>query len=152
MSSILSTSPYVPSPDLLWALRFDQFTLVSQLCLTLCNPMNCNMPGFPVHHQLPEFTQTQLHWVSDAIQSSHPLSSPSPPTFNFSQNQGLFQWVISSHRVAKVMEFQLQHQSFSSRTSENRNLLFPFSQLAPVLLNWRMEWSSFWNSFRKCFQ
>ena len=73
-------------------------------------PMHCSTPSFPVHHQLPEFTQT--HWVSDAIQPSHPLLSPSPPTFNLSQHQGLFQWVSSSNQVAKVLEFQLQHQSF----------------------------------------
>ena len=69
-------------------------------------------PGLPVHHQLPESTQTHIHWVGDAIQTSHPLSSPSPPTFNLSQNQGLFQWVSSLHQVAKVLEFQRQHQSF----------------------------------------
>ena len=75
-------------------------------------PMNCSMPGFPVHHQLPEFTQTHVHWVGDAIQPSHPLSSPSPPDFNLSQHQGLFWWVSFSHQVAKVLEFQLQGQSF----------------------------------------
>ena len=69
-------------------------------------------PGLPVHHKLPEFTQTHAHWVGDAIQSSHLLSSPSPPAPNPSQHQGLFQWVNSSHEVAKVSEFQLQHQSF----------------------------------------
>ena len=74
--------------------------------------MDCSTPGLPVHHQLPEFTQTHAHWVSDAIQSSHPLSSPSPSAFNLSQHQSLFKWVSSSHQVAKVMEFQLQHQSF----------------------------------------
>ena len=71
-----------------------------------------NTPGLPVHHKLPEFTQTHVHWVSDAIQPSHPLLSPSPPAPNPSQHQGLFQWVNSSHEVAKVSEFQLQHQSF----------------------------------------
>ena len=80
--------------------------------LTLCDPMDCSMPGFPVHHQLPEFTQTHVHWVGDAIQPSHPLSSPFPPAFNLSQHQGLFQWVSSSHLVAKVLGLQLQHQSF----------------------------------------
>ena len=69
-------------------------------------------PGFPVHHQLPEFTQSDVHQVGDAIQPSHPLSSPSPPTFNLSHHQGLFKWVSSSHQVAKVLEFQLQYQSF----------------------------------------
>ena len=89
-----------------------QFTSVAQSCRTLCNPMNCSIAGLPVHHQLPEFTQTHAHQVGDAIQPSHPLSSPSPPAPNPSQHQGLFQWVDSSHEVAKVLEFQLQHQSF----------------------------------------
>ena len=77
----------------------------------LCNPMDCSTPGLPVHHQIPEFTQTHVHWVGDAMQPSHPLSSPSPPTFSLSQHQGLFWWVNSSNQVAKVLEFQLQHQS-----------------------------------------
>ena len=89
-----------------------RFSSVAQLCPTLCDPMNHSMPGLPVHHQLPEFTQTHVHWVSDAIQPSHPLSSPSPPTFKLSQHQGLFKWVSSSHQVTKGLEFQLQHQSF----------------------------------------
>ena len=89
-----------------------QFSSVTQLCLTLCNPMDCSVPGLPVHHQLPEFTQTHIHWVSDAIQPSHPLPTLSPPAHNFSQDQGLFKWVSSSHQVAKLLEFQLHHQSF----------------------------------------
>ena len=95
-----------------------QFSSVTQSCPTLCDPMNHSMPGLPIHHQLPESTQTHVHWVGDAIQPSHPLSSPSPPAPNPSQHQGLFQWVSSSHQVAKVLEFQLQHQSFqwTSRT------------------------------------
>ena len=72
----------------------------------LCDPMDCSTSGLPVHHQLPEFTQTHVHWVGDAIQPSHPLSSPSSPSFNFSQHQGLFKWVSSSHHAAKVLEFQ----------------------------------------------
>ena len=88
-----------------------QFSSVTQSCPTLCDPINCSMPGLPVHHQLPEFTQTHIHWVGDAIQPSHPLSFPSPPAPNPSQHQSLFQWVNSSHEVAKVLEFQLQHQS-----------------------------------------
>ena len=88
-----------------------KFSSVAQLCPTLCNPMNRTTPGLPVHHQLLEFTQTHVHQVGDAIQPSHPLLSPSLPTFNPSQHQGLFQWVNSSHEVAKVLEFQLQHQS-----------------------------------------
>ena len=84
-----------------------QIRSVVQSCPTLCDPMNRSTPGLPVHHQLPEFTQTQVHRVSDAIQPSHPLSSPSPPAPNPSQNQSLFQRVNSSHEVAKVLEFQL---------------------------------------------
>ena len=74
--------------------------------------MDCSTPGFPVHHQLLESTQTHDHWVGSAIQPSHPLSSPSPPALNLSQHQGLFKWVSSSHQVARVLEFHLQHQSF----------------------------------------
>ena len=80
----------------------------------LCDPMDCSMPGLPVHHQLLELTQTHVHWVGDAIQPTHPLLSPSPPAFNLSQHQGLFQWVSSLHQVAKILEFQLWHQSFQS--------------------------------------
>ena len=89
-----------------------QFSSADQPCPTLCDPMNRSTPGLPVHHQLPEFIQTQVHRVGDVIQPSHPLSSPSPPVPNPSQHQGLFQWVNSSHEVAKVLEFQFQHQSF----------------------------------------
>ena len=89
-----------------------QFSSVVQSCPTLCNPMYCSTLGFPVHHQLPELTQTHVNRDGDATQPSHPLSSPSPPAFNLSQHQGLFQWVSSLHQVAKVLEFQLQHQSF----------------------------------------
>ena len=88
------------------------FSLVAQLCPTLCDPMECSTPGFPVHHQLPELTQTRVHCVGDVIQPSHPLSSPSPPAFNLSQHQGLCQWVGSLHQVAKILELQFQHQSF----------------------------------------
>ena len=77
-----------------------QFSSVTQSCPTLCDPMNCSTPGLPVHHQLPEFTQTHVHWVSDAIQPSHPLLFPSPPTLNLSQHQDLFKWVSSLHQVA----------------------------------------------------
>ena len=80
---------------------------VAQSCPTLCDPMNRSTPGLPVQHQLPEFTETHVHRVSDAIQPSHPLSSPSPSATNPSQHQSLFQWVNSSHEVAKVLEFQL---------------------------------------------
>ena len=88
-----------------------QFSSVADSCPTFCDHMDCRRPGFPVHHQIPELTQTHVHRVSDAIQLSHSLLSPSP-TFNLFQHQGLFQWVSSLHQVAKVLEFQLQHQSF----------------------------------------
>ena len=89
-----------------------KFSSLTQSCLTLRNPMNHSTPGLPVHHQLLEPTQSHVHWVGDAIQPSYPLSSTSPPTLNLSQHQGLFKWVSSFHQVAKVLEFQLQHQSF----------------------------------------
>ena len=89
-----------------------QFSSLAQLCPTLCDPMGFRTPGFPVHHQLLELAQTHVHRVSDAIQPSHPLLSPSPPAFSLSQHQGVFQGVSSLHQVAKVLEFQLQHQSF----------------------------------------
>ena len=102
-----------------------QFSSVAQSCLTLCNPINCSTPGLFVHHQLPEFTQTHVHQVGDAIQPFHPRSSPSPPVPNPSQHQDLFQWVNSSHDMAKILEFQLQHQSF---------------QWTPELISFRMDW------------
>ena len=92
---------------LLVILSAPQFSTVTQSCPTLCDPMNHSTPGLPIHHQLPEFTQTHVHRVSDAIQPSHPGSSLSPPAPNPSQHQSLFQWVNSSHEVAKVLEFQL---------------------------------------------
>ena len=93
----------------LWQLKMSpvQFSSVTQSCPTLCDPMNRSTPGLPVHHRFPEFTQTHIHRVSNTIQPSHPLSSPSPPAPNPSQHQSLFQWVNSSHEVAKVLEFQL---------------------------------------------
>ena len=91
----------------LHSVSYIPFSSVAQLCPTLCNPMNRSTPGLPVHHQLPEFTQTHVHRIGDAIQPSHPLSSPSPPALNPSQHQSLFQWVNSLHEVAKVLEFQL---------------------------------------------
>ena len=89
-----------------------QFSSVAQLCVTLCDPMDLSTPAFPLQHQLSEFTQTHVHWVGDAIELSHPVLSPSPPSLNHSQHQGLFKWVSSLHQVAKILEFQLQHQSF----------------------------------------
>ena len=105
-------------PSIVWWLVISsavyhlQFSSVAQSCLTHCDPMDCRMPGLPGHLQLPEFTQTHVHWVSDAIQLSYPLLSPFPPAFNHNQHQSLFKWVNSWHQVAKVLEFWLQHQSF----------------------------------------
>ena len=93
----------------------------AQLCLTLCDPMDCSTPGFSVYHQIPELAQTHVHRVSDAIQPSHPLSSPSPPAFYLSQHQGLFQWVSSLHQVAKILKF-----SFSISPSNEYSGLISF--------------------------
>ena len=99
-------SAFLLQGTLLLDLDLSQFSSVAQSWPTFCDSMNRNMPGLPVHHQLPEFTQTHVHQVGDAIQPSHPLLSPSPAP-NPSQHQSLFQWVNSSHQVAKVLEFQL---------------------------------------------
>ena len=107
---LIYISVFVPIPyclDDCGFVRSDQIRSVAQSCLTLCDPMNHSTPGLPVHHQLPEFTQTHIRRASDAIQPSHPLSSPSPLAPNPSQHQSLFQWVNSLHEVAKVLEFQL---------------------------------------------
>ena len=104
---------------------FLQVSSVAQSCPTLCDLMDCSMPGFPVHYQLPELAQIHVHLVSDTIQPSHPLSSPSPPAFDLSQHQGLFQWVSSSNQVAKVLALQLQHQSF---------------QWYSALISFRIDW------------
>ena len=120
VSDLMTTTP---PPCLQWFWGFhgpgDKFTWlhlvkflcfyccsVAKLCPTLCDPMDCSTQGFPVHYQLMELTQTQVHQVHDATQLSHPLSSSSPPTFNISQHQGLFKWVSSLHQVAKTLEFQ----------------------------------------------
>ena len=102
-----------------------QFSSVAQSCLTLCDPMNCSTPGLPVHHQLSEFTQTHVRWVTDSIQPSHPLSSPSPPAPNPSQHKSPFQWVNSLHEVAKYWSF-----SFSIIPSKEH----------PGLISFRMDW------------
>ena len=99
-----SYSPQCPIIDMSTIFSWVQFSC--SVLSTLCNPMNRSTPGLPVHHQLPEFTQIHAHRVSDAIQPSHPLSSLSPPAPNPSQHQSLFQWVSSSHEMAKVLEFQ----------------------------------------------
>ena len=101
-----------------------QFSLVAQSFPTLCDPMDCSRPGFPVHHQLLELAQTHVHQVGNAIQLSHPLLSPSP-AFNLFQHQGLFQWVSFSHQVAKVLEFQLQDQCSNDYSG---------------LISFRMDW------------
>ena len=99
------------------------FSSVIQSYPTLCDPMNHSTPGLPVHHQLPGFTQAHVHWVCDATQPSHALSSPYPPALNLSQHQGLFKWVSSSHQVAKVLEFQLQNQPFQWIPRQDWSLL-----------------------------
>ena len=105
--------PYLPTCPIgftLASLHICCHCSVTQSCPTRCNPVDCSMTGFPVLHHLLEFAQTHVHWINDAIQSFHPLSSPPPSALNLSQHQGLLQWVGSSHQVAKVL--QLQHQSF----------------------------------------
>ena len=92
--------------------RVSLFCSVAQSFSTLCDPVDYSTPGLPVHHQLPKPTQTYVHQINDAIQTSQPLSSPAPPAFSLSSQQGLFQWVSSLHQVARVLEFQLQHQYF----------------------------------------
>ena len=117
-------SPHSPNPhSTLWGLIWNismkkgrRFSSVAQSCLTLCHLMDFSTPGLPVHHQLPELTQTHVHWVSDAIQPSHSLSSSYPPTLNLFQHQGLFQWVSSLHQVAKLLEFQHQYFQWIFRT------------------------------------
>ena len=119
-----------------------QFSSVAQSCPTLCDPMNRSTPGLPVHHQLPGFTQTHIHRVSDAIQPSHPLSSPSPPAPNPSQHQSLFQRVSSLHEVAKVLEFRLQHHSLQSNPRadllQNASFIIPF-----CMVPWRNQFYFF---------
>ena len=120
--------------------KSDQFSSVVQSCLILCGPMECSMPGLPVHHQLLEYTQTNLHWVSDAIQSSHPLSSPSPPALNLSQYQGLFQWVSSSHQLAKVLAI---NDCDNSKLTERKTNLHDH-----LIRSGKITWEnsiSFWN-------
>ena len=95
-----------------WAHQVLSWFSVAKSDMTLHNLMDCSKPGFPVHHQLLELVQTHVHRVDEAIQPSHPLLSPSPPVFHLSQHQGLFKWVSSSHQVVKILELQLQHQSF----------------------------------------
>ena len=113
-----------------------QFTSVAQSCLTLWDPMDCSTPGFPVHHQLPELAQTHVHWISDAIQPSHPLSSLSPPAFKLSQNQGLFQWVSSSHQVNSKLHRE-----------KNERGIYNFTRSVP----WYIEYSALDTFISKLF-
>ena len=124
-SQSFQTSPLTEKKKKIsWGICF-KFSPVTQSCLTLCNPMYCSTPVLSVHHQLLESTQTQDHWVGDAIQQSHPLSSPSPLTFNLSRHQSLFQRVSSSYQVAKLLDF-----SFSTSPSNE------YSGLISFRINW----------------
>ena len=107
-----SSSTATPGLGLIFSPGTLLYCSVTQSCLTPGNPMDCSTPGFPVLHYFLEFAQTHVHGVGDATQSLHPLSSPSPLALSLSQHQNLFQWVSSSHQVAKILEFQLQHQCF----------------------------------------
>ena len=109
------------------------FVVQSLTHVWLCHAMDCSMPAFPVLHHLPEFAQTHVHWVSDAIQPSHPLSSSSPPAFSLSQHEGLFLWVSSSHQVAKGLELQLQHQSLQ--------WIFNECSWALAFLKWKLHFT-----------
>ena len=97
---------------MVWLNQYLLLLLIDKLCLTLCGPIDCTMPGFPVLHCLLEFAQTHVCWVDNVIQPSHPFSPPSCPILNLSQHQGLFQWLDSYHQVVKVLELQLRHESF----------------------------------------
>ena len=110
-----------------------QFSSVAQSCPTLCDPINRSTPVLPVHHQLPEFTQAHVHRVGDAIQPSYPLSSPSPPASNPSQHQGLFQWVNSSHEVAKLSSIRLVVFPTSEK-EENEKLLWKKKPTFPIIV------------------
>ena len=118
-TELMASSSWTFKPSEIWEIncyclnhQFIQFSSVTQSCPILCDPMKCSTLGLPVYHQLPASTHTYLHWVGDASQPSHPLLSPCPPALNLCQHQGLFKWVNSLYQVAKVLEFQLQHQSF----------------------------------------
>ena len=119
-----------------------EFNSVAQLCPTLCDPVDCSTLGFPVHHQQPELAQAHIHRVSDAIQSSHPLSSPSPSTFNLSQHQGLFQWVSSSHQVAKVLGDcrELVHKYWRKADYPVQDMIAWFQERPPQnILHWYID-------------
>ena len=118
--------------------------VVGQSCTALCDTMDCSMPGFPVLHHLPEFAKTHVHWVTAAIQISHPLSPASSPALNLSQHQGLLQWLSSSHQVARDLELQLQHQSFQWIFSVD--LLAVLGTLKSLLQHRRSKASILWHS------
>ena len=120
--SLMSGAPRqsLVDPGALLKCQSVQFSSVAQSCPILCYPMDCSMPGLPVHHQLLELTKTHVHWVSDAIQLTHPLSSPTRPAFNLSKHQGVFQWVSSLHQVAKYWGFRLS----ISPSNEYSGLIF----------------------------
>ena len=129
-----------------------QFSLVAQSCPTLCDSMDCSMQALPVHHQLLEFTQTHVHWVGDAIQPPHPLLSHSPPAFNLSQHQGLFQWVSSLHKVAKVLSFSFnispssEHPGLISFRMDQLDLLAVQGTLKSLLQHHSSKASILWHS------
>ena len=130
-----------------------QFSSVAQSCLTLCHPMDYSMPVLFVHHQLLEFTQMHAHWVGDAIRPSHPLLSPFPPALNLSQHQGLFIWVSSLHQVTKVLEFQLQYQSFqwifrTDYLSDGLGISLQSKGLSRVFSNTTVQKHQFFSSIR----
>ena len=134
-----------------WIGHSIQFSSVTQLCLTLCDPRDSSTSGFPAHHQLLELAQTHVRQVSDAIQPSHPLSSPSPPTFSLFQNQGLFQWISSSHQVAKNISFSISSSNEYSRLISFRidwlDLLAVLRSLKSLLERLEKTWETWWDSW-----
>ena len=131
-----------------------QFSSVAQLCLTLCDPMNHSTPGLPVQHQLPEFTQSHVHWVGDAIQPSHPLSSPSPPALNLSQHQGLFKWVIPSHPRNENQNYIPDRMAIIKK-SKNKKCWKRCEEKGTLLLCWweckliQPPWRTIWRFLKK---
>ena len=136
--------------------RTVQFSSVTQSCLTLCDSVYCITPGFPVHHQLLELVQTHVHQISDDIQTSHPLSLPSPPAFNLSQHWVLFQWVGSSHQMAKVLELQASVLPMNIQCWFLSGLTgFISKRLRRILVNttvWKHQWKDAWCSEGKLWQ
>ena len=142
-------------PFIIFLLKcINPLSCITKLCLTLCDRMDCSTPGFPVFHYLPEFEQTHVHWVSDDILPSRPPSPPSPLALNLSQHQSLFQWVGSSHQVAKVLKLQLQHvgQFFKNKEWFYRNSLeINSSTRQPFLLSPSLTVSKFFFFFSPIF-